>query len=118
RDQAARWRRRRGCFRGAFHSAGTTRQLNRSASDHGWSVNPAAIAGVRPTHFRPPPGGPALRRLSCSQQKLYAQPTRYTPPCIRFSLPPPPALAGATTPPAPRPPPPRRGPARALCPPV
>jgi len=63
-------RRRRGFFRGAFHAAGTTRRPNNSSSDHTGPVSPAAIAGVRPNHFRPAPVGASTRKLSCSQQKL------------------------------------------------
>src|SRR3954452_16630518 len=51
--------------------------LNNSSIVQQWSVRPAALAGVRATHLGCPPGSAATRRLSCSQQKLYAQPTRY-----------------------------------------
>src|SRR5262249_53487773 len=45
--------------------------------DQTWSVHPAAIAGVRRNHFLP--CFCSTRRLRCSAQKLYTQPTRSPP---------------------------------------
>jgi len=36
----------------------------------GWSVSPAAMAGVRSNHLRPLPAGASRRRLAWDQQTL------------------------------------------------
>src|SRR5215204_3796664 len=45
--------------------------------DQTWSVHPAAMAGVRCSHFFP--CFCSTRRLRCGEQKLYTRPTRYIP---------------------------------------
>jgi hypothetical protein len=65
---------------GATQCGSGTGRLNNSCIVQRWPVRPAAIAGVRVVHLGRPPGPASTRRLSCSQQKLYAHPTRYIQP--------------------------------------
>jgi hypothetical protein len=55
---------------GATQGGGGIGWLNSSRIVHRWSVSPAAVAGVRARHLGRSHGGAAIRRPSCSQQKL------------------------------------------------
>ena len=56
---------------------GGTRYISNSAIVHGWSVSPAAIAGVCSIICNCPLTIPTCRSERCAQQKLYTVPTSH-----------------------------------------